>query len=169
MSADELSGSLFANFFQLGYVTRDIDLAIEGLRRRAGSGDFQIVPAVAPYTHIRRIALSWSGSTMIELIEPDPAVPSVYLEALPRTAADIALHHLGFLTDDFAAMLSRLEAEGFSVPMRMSYGDMLDCCYADARAQFGHYLEYVQLGDDGRRWFEAVPGFRAMPLPARGT
>src|SRR5262245_631009 len=132
MSADGWSGSLLANFFQLGYVTRDIDLAIEGLRRRARSEDFQIVPAVAPYTQIRRIALSWSGSTMIELIEPDPAVPSVYLEVLPRSAGEIALHHLGFLTDDFAAMLRRLEAEGLSVPMRMSYGEVLDCCYADA-------------------------------------
>ena len=169
MSAEGWSGSLLAHFFQLGYVTRDIDRALEGLRHRARSEDFQIVPAVAPYTQIRRIALSWAGSTMIELIEPDPEVPSVYLESLPRSAGGIALHHLGFLTDDFPAMLHRLASEGFSVPMRMSYGEVLDCCYADARAQFGHYLEYVGLGEEGRRWFEAVPGFRAMPAAAPRT
>jgi hypothetical protein len=163
MTTDCSSRSLLANFFQLGYVTRDVDHAIAGLREHGRSAEFQIIPAEAGYTEVRRIALTWTGATMIELIEPDPAVRSVYIESLPQSDGAIALHHLGFLTDDFQATLQRLESEGFGVPMRMSYGDVLDCCYADARAQFGHYLEYVRLGEQGRTWFESVPGYRPTP------
>ena len=167
MTTGNSSNSLLANFFQVGYVTRDIDLAIAALREHVRFGEFLIVPAEARYREVRRIALSWTGTTMIELIEPDPDVPSVYVESLPRAGGAVALHHLGFLTDDFQATLRCLETEGFSVPMCMSYGDVLECCYADARAQFGHYLEYVRLGEQGRRWFEAVPGFRATQSDAR--
>jgi hypothetical protein len=154
---------MFRGFFQLGYVARDLDAAIDAFRHRVQPASFQITNAVEPYIHIKRIALTWIDLTMIELIEPNADVPSIYIDSLPVRQEDIRLHHLGFLTNDYADTLQRLTADGYALPMSMSYGEVLDCCYADAREQLGHYLEYIRLGEEGRKWFSAIPGFRSMP------
>lgn len=155
--------SLFDRFFQVGYVARDLDAAMAQFSRRFGPVEFQVINAVEPNMHTRRIALAWIASTMIELIEPNQQVPSIYIDSLPAAPGEIRFHHLGYLIEDYPATLRRLKAEGYEVPFAMSYGDVLDCCYADTRAQLGHYMEYVRLGDEGRKWFASVSGFQKFP------
>lgn len=156
--------SLLGGFFQLGYVTRDLDAAMVEFRRRFGPVEFQIIQGTAQHPHTRRIALTWIGETMTELIEPDPAVPSLYVGALPPAAnGEIRFHHIGCLTQDYARTMRRITADGYATPLAVSLGEVLDCVYADTRAQLGHYLEYIRLGEEGRKWFESVPGFRRFP------
>ena len=162
MSTQE--NSLLGGFFQLGYVTRNLDAAIARFKTRFGPADFQIIQGSPEYPHTKRIALSWIGETMTEIIEPDPAVPSLYVEGLPSTGdGEIRFHHIGCLTQDHSQTMRRLKSEGYATPMVLSYGDVLDCVYADARSQLGHYVEYIRLGDEGRQWFTSVPGFRRFP------
>ena len=52
MTTGNSSNSLLASFFQVGYVTRDIDLAIAGLREHVRFGEFLIVPAEARYREV---------------------------------------------------------------------------------------------------------------------
>jgi len=156
--------SLVAGFFQLGYVTRDLDAAIAEFRRRFGPAEFQIIEGTAQHPHTKRIALTWIGETMTELIEPNPAVPSLYVDPLPPAAnGEIRFHHIGCLTQDYGETLRRIRAEGYATPLEVSVGDVLDCVYADTRTELGHYLEYIRLGEEGRKWFESVPGFRRFP------
>jgi hypothetical protein len=163
MSAQSTRRSLLDGFFQLGYVTRDLDAAIANFGERFGPAEFQVIPGSPQYPHTRRIALSWIGDTMTELIEPNPSVSSLYLESLPAASGDVRFHHIGCLIDDYPAMLRRLEERGHPIAMALSYGETLDCCYADLRPQLGHYLEYIRLGDEGRKWFTSVPGYRRFP------
>ena len=163
MNAKSADGSLFGRFFQLGYVTRDLEPAMAQFSKRFGPAEFQIINADQPNIHTRRIALTWIGQTMIEIIEPNVSVPSLYVDAVPSATGEITFHHIGHLINDYQATLQRLKTEGYAVPLALSYGEVLDCCYADARAQLGHYLEYIRLGDQGRKWFASVPGFRSFP------
>jgi hypothetical protein len=157
--------SLVAGFFQLGYVTRNLDAAMAEFNRRFGPVEFQIVQGTAQHPHTKRIALTWIGETMTEIIEPDPAVRSLYVDTLPSAAnGEIRFHHIGCLIQDYAGTMLRIGAEGYTVPMALSHGEVLDCMYADTRAELGHFLEYIRLGDEGRKWFESVPGFRRFPV-----
>ena len=153
--------SLFDRFFQMGYVSRDADGAMAHFNERFGPVEFQVVPGGTP--SIKRLALTYIGATMIEILEIDASIPSFYLDFLPARQSDVRLHHLGFLIDDYPAMLQRLRDEGYDIPLCGSAGDVLDVCYADARAQLGHYLEYIRLGEAGRSWFASVPGFQGFP------
>jgi hypothetical protein len=152
---------LFDRFFQLGYVTRDGDAAMAQFNQRFGPVEFQVVSGGTPA--IKRIALSYVGDTMIEILEVNTSIASFYSDYLSAGLADVRLHHLGYLIDDYPGTLKRLKAEGYDIPLCGSAGDVLDVCYADARAQLGHYLEFIRLGDEGRRWFSSVPGFRSFP------
>ena len=159
-------GPLFGRFFQLGYVTRDGEAAAAQFRKRFAPVEFDVLANTAPNPitiSVKRIYLAWIGQTMVELIEVNDAVPSIYRDYLPATQSDIRLHHFGYLIDDYPATLRRLEEEGYDIPFRISYGNVNDCCYADTRAQLGHYLEYIRLGEEGRKWFSAIPGFQKLP------
>lgn len=154
---------LFAGFFQLGYVTRDLDAAIAAYGRRYGDVAFLINEPMAiggapPPT--RRIALAYIDDTMIELIEPDPAQRTIYDDALPERSGVIRLHHLGYLIDDHEAMLRRLRESGYDVPLHGSIPGALDYSYADTRAELGHFSEFIRLDDGGRAFFGDVPRVR---------
>ena len=163
MTQEPIAGTLFNRFFQVGYVTRDGDAAMAQFSTRFGPSEFQIIHGSAEHPHTKRIGLTYIGETMIEIIEVNDAVSSIYRDYLPASGGDIRFHHLGHLTDDYQATLRRLEHEGYDVPMKITYGEVLDCCYVDTRAQLGHYLEYVRLGEEGRKWFSSVPGFQRFP------
>lgn len=154
---------LFGGFFQLGYVTRDLDAACADYRRKFGVSEFLInepgpIDGKAPPT--RRIALAYIDEIMTEIIEPDPAQKTIYDDALPTVAGPIALHHFGYLIDDHEAMLRRLGELGYAVPMHGSMPGALDYSYADTRADLGHYCEFIRLHDGGRAFFDSVPRTR---------
>jgi len=157
------TASLFDRFFQVGYVARDMDAAMAEFNTRFGPVEWQITMGSDAHPHTKRIALTYRDGVMLEIIEANDAVPSIYRDYLPASGPAMRFHHLGYLIDDYPATLKRLDAEGYDVPFKLSYGDMVDCCYVDARAHLGHYLEYVRLGKEGQQWFSSVPGFRGFP------
>ena len=162
MTTDSRDGSLLGRFFQLGYISRDLDGAIARFAERWSPVEFQVVPGQEQYPHTRRIALGYLGPVMIEIIEPDPEVPSIYVDSIPENDEDVRFHHTGHLVEDYAATLQRLQAAGYDVPFTLTYGTAMDCCYADVRHELGHYVEYVRLGEEGKAWFSSVPGFTAF-------
>lgn len=151
---------LLGGFFQRGSVVRDIDAAMAHLGKAYGVTNWSIMrnrPGSGRMT--RHIALAWTGSSMIELIEPDDSVAHIYEGARPGPGQVARFHHLGFLLPDdiaFDAVDRRLEALGISVVVRGQVGK-LRYLYADARADLGHYLEYFSLGGERSAMFDAVP------------
>ena len=151
---------VFSGYFQLGYVTRDLDAAIAAYRAKFGEVGFFVNepgPIDGAPSPTRRLALGYIDDVMIELIEPDPAQATIYDDALPDGVGPIRLHHLGYLIDDHAAMLGRLKDMGYAVPLFGSMPGVLDYIYADTRADLGHYSEFIRLDEGGRAFFGAVP------------
>ncbi len=153
--------SLYDGFFQLGYVTRDIDKAIPAFQERFGSVEFLQIPMPPEIEGLPsgmfRIALAYIKEVMIEFVEVDTSKPSLYLDALPVAEAEIRLHHLGYLIDDHQAMLARLKQAGLDVPRAGSFGGVLEFSYADTRPQLGHYSEFIRLFPAGKEIYASVP------------
>lgn len=156
-----LGPSLFGGFFQLGYITRDLDAAIGAFRDRFGAAEFTIFsPPTRPDgtpSPARRIGLTYVDEMMIEIIEPDTGQSTIYDNCLPDQAGTMCLHHLGYLVDDLDATLEQLRATGFAIALEARVTDMLDVCFADTRAELGHYSEFIRLADGGRSFFGSVP------------
>lgn len=153
---------LLGGFFQLGYVTKDVDEGCVALQDRFGAMEFLInspPPLDGVLSPTRRIALAYIDDVMVEIIEPDPAQQSIYSELVPDDSS-LRLHHLGYYIDDYAATLRHLSALGYSTPLHGSFGKALDYIYADTRAELGHYSEFIRLGEEGRAFFESAPRLR---------
>lgn len=149
-------------FFQLGYVTGDLDRAIALYRERYGVPEFlrfdtranAPLGATGPFIEV---ALAYRGPVMIELIQPDREQPGIYGEAL-RADGGVNLHHLGYLVDEaqFSDLAERFRATGIAVPVEHR-NEGLALLYADTRGDNGLFSEYVRLGDRGRQLFATVP------------
>lgn len=153
----------FSGFFQLGYVTRDLEKALATYKERFGPVEFMInepglVGGVPSPT--RRIGLAWIDDILTEIIEPDPGQQTIYDCVRPAIAGPIALHHFGYLIDDHEGMLQRLDAMGYEVPLFGSVPGALDYSYADTRAELGHFCEFIRLDEGGRALFDSVPRSR---------
>ena len=155
--------ALTGEFFQLGYVTRDLDRAIALYHGRYGVADFlrfdtrDMAPpgATGPFIEV---ALAYRGPVMIELIRPDPADPGIYRDVL-RSDGGVNLHHLGYLVDErrFESLAADFRAAGIAVPTESRSAVGLSLIYADTRADNGLFSEYVTLGEGGRKFFDSVP------------
>lgn len=104
----------FGPVFQIAYVVEDMEAAIAHWTRTMGVGPFSRfpLPLAADSIEVRgrrvpvdedllaAVALSYSGDTMIELIQPG-AAPSTYREFLD--AGRRGVHHVGAFADDYDA------------------------------------------------------------------
>jgi hypothetical protein len=155
-----VSGSLTAGrFFQLGYVVRDLDAGLEGMRGRTGAADWQ-VKRLAPGSVIEGTALAYANGIMLELIAVDGGnVPAVYASHVPAAADEARLHHLGFMMatkEEFDAVIERSQVAGVAEAASFEH-DGVFSYYADSRAQVGCYTEYVYLSPPIRDYFASVP------------
>lgn len=156
------NGLFLARHFQNAYVARDIDAAARMFAERHGIGAFQYMRDIpfGPGASIH-IALAWAGEVMVELIQPDGDAPNLYSTHLPLDGQLLRLHHLGHLIDlrdEWDEVVGRAERSGMPVAMRgNSHG--LNYLYLDARADTGHYLEYIHLDTEAAGFFSQVPRY----------
>jgi hypothetical protein len=160
---------LFANVWQLGYVTTDLDRATAEMSARLGlehcvevptagasfmSGD-EVVPWEA------RFGMAARGGLIIELIEPIDGEVGFYLDALPSDGSfAVRLHHLATFMEtgeEAWRRLSGLLAEsGLGFDYTMTIPDRVRAGYIDTRAELGHFLEVCQLQRDDTDFFDAL-------------
>ncbi len=131
----------YGTIFQIAYVVADLDEAIDHWTRAMGVGPFFEFPLPFPFESlsvndapvpldlplIAGVAVSYSGDTMIELIEPGSA-DSTYREFLESGRTDV--HHFGTWVDDIDATLRHARDQGVPVvlegslpPSRFAYLD----------------------------------------------
>ena len=154
---------LFTGFFQLGYVTQDVDAACAAFRTKFGPIEF-LVNTPPPINGVdaptRRIALSWIDDIMTEIIEPDPAQKTIYDDAVPAAQGAIHLHHFGYLVDDHDATIRRLHGLGYAVPLHGEIEGFIGYSYADTRADLGVFSEFIRPEQAGHDFFGSVPRLR---------
>jgi len=154
------NGLYVERHFQIAYVTRDIDAAARMFAERYGIRSFHYMRDI-PFgpgatTHV---GLAWAGDVMIELIQPNGAATNLYSTWLPAAGQLLRCHHLGHRAPDAAAWqrVGELAARS-GLPVALQ-GDSqgIHYLYLDARADLGHYLEYIYLSGDAVHLFDAVP------------
>jgi hypothetical protein len=153
----EALGDLFANIWQLCYVTPDLDLGMKELGDVYGIENSTEVP-VDGATFMKRgeqvewkprVAMGARGGLIVELIEPVAGEVGFYRDALAKDGGALGFHHVAMLVplgDEAWSSVERLLAEqglGFEytilIPERARLG------YVDTRATLGHWIELCQL------------------------
>ena len=149
---------LFANVWQICWVTTDLERGMEVLRERFGVEHCVEVPTDGatflkgeePVDWHARVAMGARGGPILELIEPVGGEVDFYRRFLPEDgSADLRLHHLATfipLGDDAWASLEELLARhGLSVDYTVLIPDRVRAGYVDTTALLGHWLEVCQL------------------------
>jgi hypothetical protein len=150
---------VFRNHFQLGYVVRDLDQAIEHMRDKFGVAKWQlnVLPKSAP---ARALGFAYVQQVMIELIEARPERETIYRDWIPASDTGAKLHHLGYMIDgdeEWRSIIGQFEGSGFRTALADSSGDFFDYYYSDTVAQLGHYCELIRLKPAGRAFWANVP------------
>lgn len=137
--------------YQNGYVTHDLDGALEMLAGRFGLTGLSRYDAevVVDTPEGRRdlslrIAAGWAGGLNIELMQPVAGHVGPLVSMLPADGTDATpyIHHIALRRDDLAAM--RAEIAGSALPLAFGGEPRgMVFAYLDARAALGHYLELV--------------------------
>jgi Glyoxalase/Bleomycin resistance protein/Dioxygenase superfamily len=153
----EAIGDLFANVWQVSYVTPDLDRGMTELSELFGVENSTEVP-VEGATFMKdgesvewkpRVAMGARGGMIIELIEPVAGEVDFYRRFLPRNGGVLGFHHLATLVplgDEPWAELGKLLSEhGMSFEYTILIPDRARLAYVDTTAQLGHYLELCQL------------------------
>lgn len=143
----------FGRFFQIGYVTRDIDKGCALLRDRMGAQQIDLIEEFRDgegnQMMIRSLAHLSLGDVEIEIIEPRVGWDSIYVEALPGEGDPTpTLHHLGYRLPDVAsweAAMEGLKASGMTVALDGA-ASRVRFAYLDTRGEVGHYTEVVYRG-----------------------
>jgi hypothetical protein len=160
---------LFANVWQLGYVTTDLDRAIEELRARFGlehcvevptaGATFMVGDEVVPWT--ARFAMAARGGVIVELIEPVDGEVGFYRDALPADGSfAVRLHHLATFSENGDSEWQRMRAllldSGLRFDYTMTIPDRVRAGYVDTRAALGHFLEICQLQREDTDFFDGL-------------
>jgi hypothetical protein len=155
------NGVYLARFFQVAYVTRDLDSAMQTFQQRYGVESFQLMRnnRVDDDTTMD-IALAWVGDVMMELIQPTGAGGSFFEVMLGPEKNSTRLHHLGHLVAgraEWDSLVDRLRRGGHPIVLQGSVEGFLSYLYVDARSETGHFIEYILCEPAGQAYFDAVP------------
>jgi hypothetical protein len=162
-------GDLFANVWQIAYVTRDLDRGMEELRDRFGVEHCIEVPT-AGATFLRgdepaeweaRIAMGARGGLIVELIEPVAGEVDFYRRFLADEGSPaLRLHHLATFVpvgeEVWTSLTELLAASGLKVDYTVLIPDRVRAGYIDTTAELGHFLEVCQLQEADIEFFSGL-------------
>lgn len=142
---DPAKGLLHNDHFQLGYVTNDIERAVEVFRTRFGVTAFRANDNDIPDGKVG-VRSAWVGGMMYELCYGSGPGMEIYTDWAPSEGEFVLrLHHFGYLVEDDDAW-DRLEEEiangGWTVRSRSDIPGFFRGCYVEA-PELGHFLEFV--------------------------
>jgi hypothetical protein len=161
-------GDLFANIWQVAYVTRDLDEGMGVLRDSLGVANVTEVPTEGA-TFLRgdepadwdvRVAMGARGGLIVELIEAIGGEVDFYRRALPEDGSALGFHHLAAFIptgdEEWGALTELLAAQGLQVDYTVLIPDRVRAGYVDTRAQLGHFMEVCQLQEADIEFFSGL-------------
>ena len=150
-------GDLFANLWQVCYVTPDLKRGAEELGNLLGVKDYIEVPMEGAMLMKRgeevewetRVAMGARGGVIFELIEPVSGEVEVYRRALPKDGGALALHHLSMLvplgSEPWHDVETLVKERGLSIEYTIVVPDRARLAYVDTTVLLGHWIEVCQL------------------------
>jgi hypothetical protein len=155
--------NLFDGFLEIAYLTSDVDAAVKVFGEQFGINDFWIFDSRDWDDSLEnplRLALAYTGDTLVELIESLPPVPPLYQDLLPKEGFAIRHHHNGHLirsTEAWERILKEIERQQIPIAMQYQVPDIMDVVFADTRDQLGHFIEYIRPLSQGSLFFDNIP------------
>ena len=156
----------YTDFFQFGYVVRDLTQAMELFSEKYGIKHYlEAVPLVNNVIangkiveHNLLVSFANIGSQQIELIQPIADGSGTYSSHLAQTSP-IFLHHLGCRFMEKArwdAFRSNLDTDLHPIAFENADGNAL-FIYTNELSTLGHHLEYMWLDDEASVMFDSIP------------
>ena len=161
-------GDLYANIWQVCYVTRDLDKGMELLGERLGIENFTELPMGGaeltkdgePTEWEARIAMGARGGPIIELIEPVSGEIEFYERMLPEGDDAVGFHHLAVLVplgdEAWESTRKVVEGQGLKYDYTIIIPDRARLAYVDTTATLGHWLELCQLQPADTEFFTTL-------------
>ena len=160
------TGQPYGSIAQIAYIVPDIEAAMARYvaRMRVGpwfvAGPFVPEKAVyrgTPITPRLTLALAYSGTTMIELIEQHDDGPSVFAETAKKRG--YGFHHFGIAVSDFDAEVAAYKAKGYEIAFSDTAPMGMRVAYMDTEAELPGMVELIE----GNQAFEDffTPIYRA--------
>ncbi len=160
---------LLANVWQFGYVTTDLDRAVEFMSERFGlehclklpAGGATFLVGDEPADWDAKFAMGARGGTIVELIEPVAGHIDFYTRVLPSDGSfAVRLHHIATFVepgdDEWARLGALLAASGLKVDYTVLIPNRVRAGYVDTTAELGHWLEICQLQREDIDFFSAL-------------
>ena len=160
---------LLANVWQFGYVTNDLDRAVEFMSDRFGlehclklpAGGATFLVGDEPAEWDAKFAMGARGGKIVELIEPVAGHVDFYTRVLPPDGSfAVRLHHIATFIDsgdeEWARVGGLLAASGLKVDYTVLIPNRVRAGYVDTTAELGHWLEICQLQREDIEFFGAL-------------
>jgi hypothetical protein len=142
------------DYIQLCYVTNHFEKAIERLRKTHFMGEFKQmrdlrVPTGPDTAAVAHYGLAFKSDMQFEVIQPIAEDIGIYQQVLTGPGFQMCFHHIGrhiASHDAYREALSHARTR-WAVPIDIAqFGGYY--AYADARPDYGHYLEFFCFPDD---------------------
>ena len=156
----------FSGFFQICYVTSDLDAGMRQIASRHGIERFRVKRDMQSLPGMPSMSLHQAhvfiGDTQIELIQPAGGDDAVYRDFCSRDGNELRHHHFGMWIDDkvqYDGLRAQLAAQQIPVAFEIAL-PVGGAIYGDFRSSLGHYLEYVNLVPDVKaNYYADVPRY----------
>jgi hypothetical protein len=160
---------LLANVWQLGYVTTDLERAIDFMAQRFGLQDCRHLPSDTatflvgenPAPWEVKVAMGARGGLIVELIEAVAGEIDFYTRVLPANGEfAVRLHHIATFIEPGDEAWRKLEAllagSGLQVDYTVLIPNRVRAGYVNTTAELGHWLEVCQLQAEDIEFFSAL-------------
>ncbi|HEY1237393.1 MAG TPA: VOC family protein [Solirubrobacterales bacterium] len=164
----EALGDLFANVWQVCYVTPSLERGMEEVRDLLGVENATEVP-VEGATFRKggeevewepRVAMGARGGLIIELIEPVSGEVDFYRRFLPTDGGTLGLHHLAMLVplgdEPWGQVEALVKNHGLAFEYTIEIPERARLAYVDTTALLGHYIELCQLEQADTDFFSGL-------------
>lgn len=164
-------GERYGELFQMSYITRDLDAAIEHAKTALGITEFHrseseidLLSYGKPCKLAVRSAMANVGMRQFEIIEPVSGAIEIFTDEVDLTNHILNFHHVAIAVrggyEAWQALLAEVAESGDEVaylfPAEQHPGQGLAFCYVDTRHRLGHFTEFLWV-DPGLDGLHAIP------------